>query len=268
MAVAISVMRRNVAPWIHSDRVGRGRVARLHPAHHHLARRAAPKAFGHQVDADRDVAQRIRVRQSGDRDADLLRRGPRRGRHRTHRRRSGQRIETGRQRAVGGVSQPVPPTGHRFSRQGKPQRSAGKSCASTKLMTTSGSGRSRPRNKRWPTATPRSPADGSRRSSPSWAGRRARRGRPPPGGCNSVTPRGARSTARPAGGSPAWGSDSRYNRTARSRSSAGYFLFAATKTVCKIKPGSEVSGKRGTTRGRCGQPGRRLASRSLARWPS
>src|SRR4051812_12064494 len=33
----------------------------------------------------------MRARQSGDRDADLLRRVPRRGRHRTHRRRSGQR---------------------------------------------------------------------------------------------------------------------------------------------------------------------------------
>ena len=34
------------------------------------------KDFGHPVDADRDITQRIRMRQSGDRDADLLRRGP------------------------------------------------------------------------------------------------------------------------------------------------------------------------------------------------
>jgi hypothetical protein len=44
-------------------------------AHHHLTRRAAPKAFADQLDAGRDIAQRIRVRHSGDRDADLLRRG-------------------------------------------------------------------------------------------------------------------------------------------------------------------------------------------------
>ena len=100
----------------------RGRVARVHTAHHHLARRPAAEALGHQADADRDVAQRIRVRQSGNRDADLLRRRPRRGRHRTRRPRSGQRIEAGRQRAIRCVPQSLAPTGHRVSRDGKPRR--------------------------------------------------------------------------------------------------------------------------------------------------
>ena len=88
----------------------RGRVARVHTAYHHLARRPAPETFGHQVDAGRYFAERVRVRQSGDRDADLLRQGPRRCRHRTHRSRFRQRIESGRQRAVRRVSQFVTPT--------------------------------------------------------------------------------------------------------------------------------------------------------------
>ena len=54
--------------------------------YHHLAGRPAAEAFGHQADAGRDVAERIRVRQGGHRDADLLRRRPRRRRHRTRRR--------------------------------------------------------------------------------------------------------------------------------------------------------------------------------------
>ena len=66
------------------------------------------------------VAERIRVRQSGDRDARLLRRGPRRGRHRTHRRGPVQRIQTGRQRAVRCVPQPLAPTRHRVTRHEQP----------------------------------------------------------------------------------------------------------------------------------------------------
>ena len=47
---------------------------RSHP-YHHLAGRPAAQAFGDQADADRDVAQRIPVRQGGNRDAGLLRGG-------------------------------------------------------------------------------------------------------------------------------------------------------------------------------------------------
>ena len=43
------------------------------PPYHHLAGCPAAESFGHQADAGRDVAQRTRVRQSGHRDADLLR---------------------------------------------------------------------------------------------------------------------------------------------------------------------------------------------------
>ena len=87
----------------------RGRVARAFTRHTITSPDVLRQTLAvDQVDADRDSAQRIRVRQSGDRHADLLRRGPRRGRHRTHRPRSGQRIETGRRRAVRCVS-PVCP---------------------------------------------------------------------------------------------------------------------------------------------------------------
>ena len=88
----------------------RGRVAGVHAAHHHLARRPPPETIGDPVDAGRNIAERVRVRQGGDRDADLLRQEPRCCRHRTHRPRSRQRIEAGRQRAVRCVSQFVAPT--------------------------------------------------------------------------------------------------------------------------------------------------------------
>ncbi len=63
----------------------RRRAARVHSAHHHLTRGLTPETLGHQIDADRHIAERIRVRQSGHRDADLLRQGSRRGSHRTQR---------------------------------------------------------------------------------------------------------------------------------------------------------------------------------------
>ena len=99
-------------PTIRHQPCHRGRVARVHPPYHHLAGRPAPESFGHQADADRDVAQRIRVRQSGHRDADLLRGRPRRRRHRTRRPRSEHRIEACRRRAIRCVSQSLAPTGH------------------------------------------------------------------------------------------------------------------------------------------------------------
>ena len=78
----------------------RCRFARVHPAYHHLTRCPPPESFGHQAYAGRDVAQRTRVRQSGHRDADLLRGRPRRRRHRTRRPRSEHRIEACRRRAI------------------------------------------------------------------------------------------------------------------------------------------------------------------------
>ena len=97
------------------DRVIAAGLPAFTPPHHHLTRRLTPETLGHQVDADRHIAKRIRVRQSGHRDADLLPRGPRRCRHRTRCTRSQPRVEAGRQRTVGRVPQPVATTRHRVS---------------------------------------------------------------------------------------------------------------------------------------------------------
>ena len=56
----------------------RRRVACVHTTHHHLARRAAPETRHHPADAGRDIPERIQMRHSSYRDADLLRQRPRR----------------------------------------------------------------------------------------------------------------------------------------------------------------------------------------------
>ena len=93
------------------------RVARVHTAHHHLARRPAPETLRHPADADRDITERIRhaAKQLSPCQSSTAEAGRRR--HRTHRRGPGQRTQAGRQRTVRCVPQSLPPTRHRVTRE-------------------------------------------------------------------------------------------------------------------------------------------------------
>ena len=100
----------------------RRRLTCVHTAHHHLTRRLTPETLGHQIDADRHIAERIRVRQGGYRDAHLLPRWPRRCLHRASCTRSQPRVEAGRQRTESCVSQSLPATRHRVAPAPRPTR--------------------------------------------------------------------------------------------------------------------------------------------------